>query len=1097
MSSIGAWLQALGLGDFAEAFEAEQIAPEDLRYLSEEDFKELGLGMGPRKRVMAAIEDGAEVAAESAASEPRQSAERRQITVMFCDLVGSTALSEQLDPEDLRSLMQAYQQAAGGAVARYEGHVAQYLGDGLMTYFGWPQAHEDDAERAVRAALDIVEAVKQVPAPAPLQVRVGVASGPVVVGETGGGDASVPKLAVGETPNIAARVQGLAQADGIVIAASTRQLVGGAFELEDTGSHSLKGIVEPVQAWSVTGIGSTEGRFEAARGASLTPLVGRDAEIALVLERWQRAKAGEGQAVMLSGEPGIGKSRLAHGLLERLGDEPHIRLRYQCSPYYINTALYPVIKHLERAAGFATDDGDETRLDRMEAMLALGTDDVAAVASLVAPLLSLPADRYPSLGLSPQKTRQTTLAALTDQVIGLARGRPVLMVFEDAHWIDPTTLDLLAMVIDAIGEARVLVLMTYRPEFTPPWPTWGHVAALNLDRLSRAHGAALIDGVATKNMLPEETVAQILAKADGIPLFVEQLTEAVLEDQAGQAPGLTIPATLRDALMARLDRLGSAKEVAQLAATIGRSVSYDLLAATAAQEDAALEDAVAALVAAGLVLRRGVAPGHSIEFRHALFQETARGSLLRSDRQAHHARIVACLESQFPARAESEPEFLAHHCAEAGLAEAAADYWLAAGRLAMQRSAHVEAERHLRAGLASLADLPDTPARKRREIALHNMLGVCLMPIRGFGVAEVAETFSAAAALSREVDDSNGLFVALRGMGQYQMISGDLSTACAQVGHILGLAEALDDESMVLEAHHLGWSAFAFGGDLHAARRHAETGAAIYRRERHHHLTYTYSGHDPGVCCRSFGALAIWQLGQSDTAAALSREGEALAAELAHPFTITVAHWASGLLAMLRRDVAQLRRVGEHMIDHCQDKGFAPFLPMGHVFVGGALAADGALAEGAARMTEGIEGLAKSGTAYAVPTFFAWLAAVCQAQGDLARSRALLGDGLAMAKANGDRFMLPEFARIDGELLRAEGKAADAEAAFRQAIESAEGAHANSLALRATTSLARLRHDQGKGADAAQPLAAMLARFDEGFATADLREAKALLEALR
>ncbi len=1095
MSDIRAWLEAIGLGDLAAAFEAEQIAPEDLRFLSEDDFKELGLGMGPRKRIMAAIAEAAEVVAENAASEPRQSAERRQITVMFCDLVGSTALSEQLDPEDLRSLMQAYQRTAGEAIGRYEGHVAQYLGDGLMTYFGWPRAHEDDAERAVRAALEIVEAVKTIEPP--LQVRVGIATGAVVVGETGGGDASVPKLAVGETPNIAARVQGLAEADGIVIAASTRRLVGGAFELEDTGAHSLKGIVDPVHAWAVTGVASTEGRFEAARGASLTPLVGRDAEIAMVLERWQRAKAGEGQAIMLSGEPGIGKSRLAHGLLERLGDESHIRLRYQCSPYYMNTALYPVIKHLERAAGFAMDSGDETRLDRMEAMLALGTDDVAGAAPLVAPLLSLPADRYPPLGLSPQKIRQSTLTVLTDQVIGLARARPVLMVFEDAHWIDPTTLDLLAMVIDSIGEARVLVLMTYRPEFTPPWPSYGHVATLNLDRLSRAHGAALIDGVATKNTLPEETVAQILAKADGIPLFVEQLTEAVLEDQAGQAPGLSIPATLRDALMARLDRLGSAKEVAQLAATIGRSVSYDLLAATAALEDTVLEDAVAALVAAGLVLRRGVAPGHSIEFRHALFQETARGSLLRSDRQRHHARIVESLESQFPARSESEPEFLAHHCSEAGLIESAADYWLAAGRLAMQRSAHVEAERHLRAGLASLAEMHDTPARKHREIALHNMLGVCLMPIRGFGVAEVAEIFSAAAALSREVDDSTGLFVALRGMGQYQMISGDLPTACEQVGHVLALAEELDDDGMIIEANHLGWSSLTFGGDLRAALRHAETGAALYRRERHHQLTHSYSGHDPGVCCRSFSAMAMWQLGRPDAAESLNREGEALARELAHPFTTTVVLWSSGLLAMLRRDVPRLREVGERMIDHCQDKGFSPFLPMGHVFVGGALAADGDLAEGAARMTEGIEGLAKSRTAYTVPTFHAWLAAVCQEQGDVARARAARADGVVMANDMGDVFMRPEFIRIDGELLRIEGKAADAEATFRQAIESAEGAHASSLALRATMSLARLWQDQGKGADAAEPLAAMLARFDEGFATADLREAKALLEALR
>jgi class 3 adenylate cyclase len=786
---VRTWLEGLGLGRYAEAFEANAIDLDTLPHISDDDLKDLGIPLGHRRKLQAAIASLPETEAEKPAPAAPQ-AERRQITVMFCDLVGSTALAETLDPEDLRSLMQAYQQACGAVIERYDGHVAQYLGDGLMTYFGWPTAHEDDAERAVRAGLEIVKAVKKVDAPEPLGVRIGVATGPVVVGETGAGDASVPKLAVGETPNLAARVQGLAGPDEIVVAPSTRRLVGGAFEVDDLGEHTLKGVVEPVRAWRVTGLGHAEGRFEAAHVGGLTPLVGREIEIAMVMERWSQAKEGEGQVVLLCGEPGIGKSRITQVLRERVADEPHIRLRYQCSPYYTNTAFYPLIQHLERAAGFSHDDPTDVKLDKLKTLLAQGTEAVAEAAPLFAAVLSIPTEgRYAPLELSPQRQKEKTIEAMANQVVGLSKEQTVLLILEDAHWIDPTTLEMFGETIARIGSARVLLVITYRPEFAPPWLGHAFVTVHTLNRLSRRHGAAMVEEVAGGKPLPAEVLDQIVAKTDGVPLFVEELTKTVIEsgflretddryELDGPLPRLAIPATLHDSLMARLDRLAPVKEIAQIGATIGREFSYELLAEVSPLRGNDLHEALNRLVGSELVFRRGQPPDATYVFKNALIQDVAYDSLLKSRRQQLHTDIAQALEERLANIAGNAPELLAHHYTEAGLPEQAVAYWLKAGHRAINRSAYIEAIAHLQKGLELLSDLPETPDRDQREVDLRVAVGVALIATKGYAAPETGEAYTRARELCARLDDPPQIFQVLYGLWVFYLNTRTFYDAC-------------------------------------------------------------------------------------------------------------------------------------------------------------------------------------------------------------------------------------------------------------------------------------------------------------------------------
>jgi class 3 adenylate cyclase len=643
------------------------------------------------------------------------SAERRQLTILICDLVGSTALSARLDPEDMGEIIGAYHRCCAEQIAKADGFVAKYMGDGALAYFGYPQAHEDDAERGVRTALGLTEEVAKLHTghEATLQVRIGIATGLVVVGDLVGTGEAQERGVVGETPNLASRLQALAEPGQVVISHSTRRLSAGLFEYRDLGKVTLKGLADPVQAWCVTGTSTVPSRFEAQHETNLTPMVGRDEELELLLRRWQRARLGEGQVVLLSGEPGIGKSRLSVALEERLQDDPHARVQCFCSPHHTDTALYPTIAQLERAAGFERDDAPKAKLDKLASLLGPSSGHENDT-QLLSELLSIPtSDSYTTLNWTHQRKKEKTFDALLRHLQMLSQQRPVFMVYEDIQWIDPSSRELLDMIVERVASLPVLLIITFRPEFGPPWIGQAHVSTLTLRRLGRREGGALVERVAGSNALPEEIMAEIVERADGIPLFAEELTKAVLDEaatesaSAAQLRAIAVPATLHASLMARLDRLGPvARETAQVGAAIGREFSYQLIAAVADRSDGALRSGLDQLVDAGLILRRGSPPNATFLFKHALVQDSAYGTLLKTRRQHLHARIAQMLVERLPDQASVRPELVASHYAQAGVADQAIDYWDKAGRLAVARSAMAEAVVHFGKALRLLADLP-------------------------------------------------------------------------------------------------------------------------------------------------------------------------------------------------------------------------------------------------------------------------------------------------------------------------------------------------------------------------------------------------------
>jgi len=802
MQQIADWLEKLGMSEYADRFAENRIDFSVLPDLTDQDLEKLGVLLGDRRKMLRAIAkleavDAPVAIATTAPATPRSvdTAERRQVTVMFSDLVGSTALSARMDPEDLREVISAYQKCVADTVARFGGFVAKYMGDGVLIYFGYPQAHEDDAERAVRAGLELVAAVGGLKTHAPLQTRVGIATGLVVVGDLIGSGASQKQAIVGETPNLAARLQGVAEPNGVVIAESTRSLVGNLFELEDLGSQEIKGIAGVVRAWTALRPASVESRFDALHASGLTELVGREEELEILLRRWSKAKTGEGQVVLLSGEPGIGKSRLTAALLERLASEPHTRLRSFCSPQHTDSALYPIISQLERAAGFVHDDTPHAKLDKLDTLLGQSATS-APDASLLGAMLSLPNDgRYPSLELAPPERRQRTLFALVSQVVAFSRQNPVLMIFEDAHWTDPTSLELLDHVVNTIPGLRVLLIVTFRPEFEPPWIGRPHVTALTLNRLAEREVGAMIDGVIGNKLLSANIRQDIIERTDGIPLFVEEMTKALLEAEgegaaiaaAVPSPAVAVPASLHASLMARLDRLGPAKEVAQIGAAIGREFSHALLAAVVRKPEMELNSALDRIVVAGLLFRQGTPPHATYLFKHALVQDAAYDTLLREPRRALHARIAETLESQFADIAENRPEMVARHCTQAGLIEKAAAFWGKAGLQSLERSALVEASEQLARALSQIETLPSTPAQRQAHMKLQAMLIIPLIHTKGYAALETIAAVERASLLIEQAkpigeppEDPLLLFAVLGGSFAANVVAGNVE-ACHDV----------------------------------------------------------------------------------------------------------------------------------------------------------------------------------------------------------------------------------------------------------------------------------------------------------------------------
>jgi class 3 adenylate cyclase/predicted ATPase len=1043
-----------------------------------------------------------------ATEEPRPvvaEAERRQLTVLFCDLVGSTALSAQLDPEEYREVVRMYQQASAAVIERFEGYLAQYLGDGLLVYFGYPTAHEDDAARAVRVGLRIIEAVQALKARLthPLQVRIGIHTGIVVVGEIGGGYHQ-EQLALGEAPNIAARIQGQAEPNTVVISVTTYRLVEGLFECDNHAHPALKGVATPLTLYRVVKEEEAQSRFQVALRTGLTPLVGRTHELGLLQERWERAKRADGQVVMLSGEPGIGKSRLVEMLKAHVSQEGATRIEFRCSPYYQNSALYPVTEHLQRLLQFERDDPPGGKLAKLQRTLSRYRFPQRDTFPLLAALLSLPhPEGSPALTMSAQKQKERTLEVLVSWLVEEAEQAPVYCVWEDLHWADPSTLEVLGLLLDQVPTARLLVLLTFRPEFTALWGTRSHLNHLTLTRLTFEQAAEMVKRVSGGQTLPPALVQQVVTKTDGVPLFVEELTKAVVEAGAGtgQVSLHAIPSTLLDSLMARLDRLGSAKEIAQWGATLGREFSYEVLHVVARMEEARLREGLRQLVGAELVYQHGLPPQARYLFKHALIQDAAYQSLLKSTRQQYHQQIAHVLEERFPETKETQPELLAHHYTEAGLLVHALPYWQRAGEKAARKSAHAEAISHLTKGLEVLATLPDTRERACQELALQAALGPVLIAVKGWSAPENEAAYKRARELCEQIGDTTQLFPVLYGECTVYGVRPELQTLRELSASFLALAHQHQDAGACIEGSFLAGYAAFFLADLPVARAYLEQAITLYGPQPRPEIAEQY-GHDGGMSSQFFAACTLWLLGYPEQSRVRAQETVSLAQSVGHPFTLAYAHGTAALAHQLRRDTTRVREQAEAGILLSREQGFPHFLGFAQAMQGWVLSEEGQGEAGIELLRQGAAGWRSQGSELWRPYWLALLAEAHGKVGQVDEGLANLAEALRVVEQTQEAFYEAELYRLKGELMvHAHGHGlpsrVEAEACFHKAIEVARKQQARSLELRAVMSLVRLWQQQDKSQEAHQLLSEIYGWFTEGFDTKDLQEAKALLEELR
>jgi class 3 adenylate cyclase/predicted ATPase len=1026
-------------------------------------------------------------------------AERRQLTVMFCDLVGSTDLSQRLDAEDLRSVVRAYQEAASGVIQRHAGHIAQYLGDGLLVYFGHPQAHEDDAERAVRAGLEILAALRTLNDTLEpkhgirLAARVGIHTGPVVIGEMGGG-AKSEVLALGDTTNIAARVEGAAEPDTVVITAATQRLVGGLFVIEDRGPQALKGVREPLTLYRVVQPSGVRSRLDVAAGR-LTRFVGRDIELATLVDRWERVQDGEGQNVVVLGEAGVGKSRLIYQLHEHLANVPHTWLECGATPYTEGTPFHPILALAAQGLGLTPEDTAAEKLAKVET--GLGALASAENVALLADFLGLaPPTR---LQLSPELQRRKTIDLLAQWNLAMSEVQPLVLFVEDLHWCDVSTLELLGHLIAQSPTARVLLLATARPDFTPPWPARSNLTTVQLTRLTKRQARDMIATLAGTD-LPAATLDALVARADGVPLYVEELTKAVTTPLAtpGAAHGVeVIPASLADALMGRLDRLSMAKEVAQRAAVLGREFGYPLLAATAGLDEAALRQGLARLVDAEILFARGEPPAASYTFKHALIQETAYQSLLKRTRQQLHARVAEVLEERFPERVASEPEVVARHYDQAGLVAHAIAHYQRAGERATQRSANEEAIGHLRRALALVETLPGTRERHQMEIGLQMALGAPLIAARGWSHPENEQTYTRARELASHIGESPELPRVLVGMAGAYLNKGDLATATEVAQEALAAAERTRDPFDLLLAHNLVGLSLFYQGDFSQALQRFEHSIKLYDPSEHGSLAYTV-GYDRGVNALSHAASSHFYLGHPDQALALIAEALALAKRVAHPFSLAQALFRAGDVHLQRGEVDRTRERAGELVGLAEQLGFPIYLGMGRFLRGFARVESGEGKAGLAEMGQATVELAGVGSGLGAPQGIFQFAAGLRKVGRHDDALGALGLGVKQAKQQGQHFYDAELHRLRAEiLLDMDGNAVEeAEALFHHSLEIARRQEAKTFELRAATSLARLWQHQGKRDAARALLAPLYAWFTEGFDTRDLKNAQALLEQL-
>ena len=1116
MQKVADWLEKLGLSEYAQRFADNAIDLSVIRDLTEQDLKDLGVLLGHRRKILRAIVEleGVAPASVETATAPilRDEAERRHLTVLICDLVGSTALSARLDPEDMRTVIDAYHAACARIMPTYDGFLAEFRGDGILAYFGYPRAHEDDAERTVRAGLDIISAVAALKTRAgqALAVRIGIAAGLVLVGKLRRHGALREHAVVGDAPNVAARLLDLAEPGRIVVAASTRRLLGDLFRLRDLGQHEVKGIAEPVAAWEVEGLSASESRFEAVRVSGLTDLIGRDEEIDFLLQRQQLAWKGQGQTVLISGEPGIGKSRIAAAIAERIAGERHLRLRYQCSPYHTNSALHPFIAQLERAAGFKADDTAEERLDKVEALLAPSASQVWTLAPLFAALLSIPTgDRYPPLALSPAQQRRRTLTTLLDQFERLARQQPILLLFEDAHWADATSLELLDLTVERMRQLPVLALITFRPEFEPLWVDLPNVSALTLGRLDRNDVEGMVARITGGSLLPAEVMKQIIAKTDGNPLFVEELTKAVLEAGilikdagsyrlAGPLPALAIPATLQDSLMARLDRLAPVREIGQIGAVIGREFSYSLIRAVVGRDEPALKEALGQLQGAELVFRRGDPPEATYSFKHALVRDAAYESLLKSRRQQLHSQIASVLVGRFPEIVASEPEIVAHHFTEAGLVRPAIDYWLKAGQQATTRSANAEALNHLTRGLQLLPNIDDPQLRNKSELLLQTSLGNSLRATKGWSVDDVKHAYTRALQLCKDSGLDEHTLPAAFGLWTWNFVHGALGEARILAEHLVDTAENVDDSVCKVLAHEaLGFTLFAHGNfaDAHTALERSislceDSKAAAY---------LDLSAQDPRVHVRLYDGMALCLLGYPDQALRTCVDARRYAEAAHHPFSEAMARTISLRVYQLRGQATIVADQANTTIALCEEHEFVHYLALALILRGWAIAEQGEFEKGIAEIQDGLNRARAAGALLFESYTLGLLADACikneryeQAFHFLDRAR------LRLDEENSERFYAAEIHRLFGEAyLRSRQDLDQAERYLRKGLAVAREQKAKLFELRVGLSLYDLYELKQSADEYCSQLGEIYGSFSEGFDIMDLVKAKARLTTLR
>jgi class 3 adenylate cyclase/tetratricopeptide (TPR) repeat protein len=1107
---VSAWLRGLGLGQYASAFEDHQIDSDSLPYLTDSMLERIGLPVGPRVKLLAAISElaprqtGRDERTQGGAIERRQ-AERRQITVMFCDLVDSTRLAGSLDPEDFGRVMQAFQHACGTIIERHEGHVSQYRGDAIEAYFGWPAAYEDASERAVRAGLEVTEAVKAIAGPEPLQVRVGISTGMVMVSESGLGDPSKPSGAVGEALHVAARLQALAVPNSVVIAETTSRLISARFEREDLGLQSLKGVAAPVRAFIVRHVREDTTRFQAAHAAALTPLVGRRTELAFLQERWRDAKDGEGQTICISGMAGIGKSRIIHELEERIKSEPHFTLSLQCLPHCMQSPLFPVIQQIERLADLASEDSDAVKLQKLEKLLSLATVPVDNALPLIAEMLSIPIEGQDALpGQSAQQRKTQTLFVLVEFLLGLGAKRPVLCVIEDAQWIDPSTQELLDLAAGQIEEARILLVVTHRPEYSG---VRGNVSGLSVTRLGRRDLAEMARLALRDQTVSPAVMKRIMEDSDSIPLFVEELARGAIEAGGIDEPGMDnsrtassaslVPDSLRDSLVARLDRAPQARKVAQMAAVIGREFSYDMIRSVSSLAHSELDATLAHLEQSEIVHLIDSRASPRYAFKHALVRDAAYESLLKSSRAEIHAKVATVLEKERPDTVTGQPELLAYHYGMAGNAEFAALYWLSGGRRARSRSANLEAIFQFQKALEFLELLPSSPERLSKELEIQLLLGLCFIALRGYSSDDTRKAFERARSLSVEIGEPRNEIQATFGLWGHYWMRARHDRAIELGQTLLAKAEQLGDPLSLSVGHRVLGSTLFTLGDFARAREHLEQAVELRQRVASEESPLSYAV-DPRIAGQLMLAWDLWVLGYPARAHHNAFQALGQAVEGADPYSIAFAHYVTSAVQLLRGQFQDSLAYADRSLAVSKEHGVNLYALYSRFGRGCALVNMRQPEQALIEIREGIEDARRSNLGYMRGFMLGWLATAQAEIGDAETALATIGEALQLIGDVSGRAWEAELRRLRGEILLAlrRDAADDAERSYKEAIAVAKSQQARSLELRAATSLARLLRDQGRTKEAHAQLAEIFGWFTEGFDTADLIEAKELLARL-